>query len=72
MNYFKITLNGDGMVNVHPEVDTERTEDGRGYSFNMTTNAYNAYLKKNGLHRDGQKLIGNDDKYVYGAVNKLY
>lgn len=67
--YIQFFLNSDGMVNIHPQIPVDSSNNGR-YYFTMTENEFLHYLSKHGIHVDNQfeKILDNEDGYQYGQV----
>ncbi len=62
-----ISLNGDGMVNIHPKKDTVNSSYGE-YTFKMNGEELKEYLEKNQCFLLGDKIVDNEDGYFYGQV----
>lgn len=60
-------LNGDGMTNVHPGVDTEK-QSGDKYYFKMDDREFKKFLKDKELYLKGKKILDQEDDYEYGSV----
>jgi len=61
-------LSGDGMVNIHPGIDTTNTDYGK-YYFAMNKIDFNSYLFNNEIHIDNSNIVDNEDGYIYGRIN---
>lgn len=59
-------LNADGMVNVHPEINTVQINE--EYYCEMSEPDFQAYIKKNDLKVINGTLLDNEDGYQYGIV----
>ena len=63
----EFSLNGDGMTNIHPEIET--TSFGSGdYWFTMNQSDFDNYLKSKGVHEDDGKIVDDDDGFVFGRI----
>lgn len=60
-------LNGDGMTNAHPGIDSEKSSGGK-YHFKMSDRDFKNYLKKHDLYLRGKKILDQEDDYEYGSV----
>lgn len=61
-----VYLNGDGMVNVHPNRDTTQIND--EWYFEMNEEDFMAYCMAHDLDVDNGKLIDREDGYVFVTV----
>lgn len=64
----KFALNGDGMTNVHPKIDSVK-QDKDGYHFVMTQKEFDKYLKTNKIKVDSFKIVDPEDGYEFGEVS---
>lgn len=68
-NNVNFYLNGDGMTNVHPNINTKSTSSGKWY-FEMPEKDFLKYLSKNEIYIDdhSEKILDNSDGHNYGQV----
>lgn len=60
-------LNGDGMVNVHPNIACVQTAI--SYVCKMEIPEFDKYCKDKGVHvNDMGELVDNEDNHLYGTV----
>lgn len=62
-------LNGDGMVNVHPEKNTAQIND--EWYCEMNEDEFNKYLTKHDLYCVNGELRDNEDNYIYGTILEI-
>lgn len=66
----KFYLNGDGMTNINPELDTVDTSNDK-WHFDVSDKEFKTYLKKLkklDVEVKGKKIVDKEDGYVYGML----
>lgn len=69
MNKVRFSLNGDGMVNVHPHTDTVICDSLNGiWIFEMSETDFNDYIGGYGLYVDCDMIMDDNDGTIYGDI----